>query len=166
MTDKVYFAASGGRIKIGVSRNVVGRLQDISAHLAEPLHLLGAADGSLAMEREIHCQLAAFRAKGEWFKDCPEVRAAIGDFVARRSRDWIFVNSRLLSLDDKAKPQDSEVTALLNKARSRWPRNTARQLSQALGVSLRTVKYWLSGARDPRGRTLIALQNEFGGAAQ
>ncbi len=77
MTQHVYFARAGDRIKIGVSRNVAKRLKDVGAHLLEDIVLLGTIVGSDRLERAIHARLKAHRVKNEWFADCPEVRSVV-----------------------------------------------------------------------------------------
>jgi Meiotically up-regulated gene 113 len=77
----IYFAASGGRIKIGVSQNVTRRLAYINTHLEEPLTLIGTISGGSKVENGIQAHFKQHRLKGEWFKDCEEVRQSIKNFI-------------------------------------------------------------------------------------
>lgn len=43
-----------------------------------------------------------------------------------------------------------------------WPYQTAFELSERAGVSVRTAKYWMSGKHPPSGRALIAIMDEIG----
>jgi hypothetical protein len=88
MKHRVYFAASKGRIKIGTtSKPVPERLAQISASLERPLVQIGFIDGDQQLERSIHRLLDAFRIRGEWFRDCPEIRKAI-DHLISRGESW------------------------------------------------------------------------------
>lgn len=82
MTERVYFAAAAGRIKIGTtSRGVTVRLVSINSHLAEPLVLLGDIEGGVPLERAIQKHLRQFKIKGEWYRDCDEIRRSITNII-------------------------------------------------------------------------------------
>ncbi|MES2602127.1 MAG: GIY-YIG nuclease family protein [Pseudomonadota bacterium] len=74
---KVYFLEGGGRIKIGHSRDVAARVRNIATSSPIKLGLLGSVDGSHKVEKAVHRMLAEHRVKGEWFVDCPQVRAVL-----------------------------------------------------------------------------------------
>jgi hypothetical protein len=71
---KLYFLGYPGRIKIGISRQVMRRLQEIANQMDQPPVLLGAVNGSRGFEKYLHKRLAKHRLHSEWFSDCEEVR--------------------------------------------------------------------------------------------
>lgn len=73
----VYFIACGRRIKIGISRQVQRRFRDIGLQQERIAQLLGTITGSFEREKAIHKDLRQYRLKGEWFRNCDEVRAYI-----------------------------------------------------------------------------------------
>jgi hypothetical protein len=70
----VYFvhAPLAGRVKIGVSRDVEGRLRALNQQSAEEYTLLGWIRGTYVLERAIHLALDEHRVRGEWFSLTPE----------------------------------------------------------------------------------------------
>ncbi len=78
---QVYFIECSGRIKVGFSTDVQSRLRKFSTGSAFKFSLIGAIDGTKALERAIHQQLAVHRAHGEWFEDCSAVRLVIVDLL-------------------------------------------------------------------------------------
>lgn len=81
--SSVYFAEADGRIKIGYSRQVAARVNQIQTGNAAPIKLLGFIPGGLAREREIHAQFASARLNGEWFTATPELLAFIASAGAK-----------------------------------------------------------------------------------
>lgn len=76
----VYFAQAGsGAIKIGVSADVRSRIRELQVGSAPVIRLIGVAPGNRDLESKIHRSLTAARVRGEWFRDCPEVRAVIAE---------------------------------------------------------------------------------------
>lgn len=79
----VYFIANGGRVKIGYTTNLQGRLSALSLR---PEHVLIALDGGPELERALHAHFAAHRhGETEWFELSPEVFRYIAD-PDRRAR--------------------------------------------------------------------------------
>jgi hypothetical protein len=76
---QVYFAAFGGlgMIKIGVSNDVAQRLQNIAKSEKCEGSLLLAIAGNRQIEAEQHRRFGKWRVRGEWFRDCEEVRSLI-----------------------------------------------------------------------------------------
>lgn len=70
----VYFARIGNAVKIGTTGNISLRL----SNLGQP-ELLGCMAGGFAEERRTHKRFTRFRLHGEWFADCPEIRAFINE---------------------------------------------------------------------------------------
>lgn len=81
--SSVYFAGSGGQVKIGWSRKVSARLAQLQTGSPIPIKLLGTMPGGRAVERRLHQQFAHLRLAGEWFADDPELLAYIGEATAR-----------------------------------------------------------------------------------
>lgn len=85
----VYFIECDGFIKIGYAGIANARWDAIrvcNPHTSTPLGLIHERDdvAAKALEASIHAELAAFRHKGEWFIDCPEVRR----LIAARASAW------------------------------------------------------------------------------
>lgn len=83
----VYFIAfpETGRIKVGVSNDVAQRLIDLSKGEGCTGEILHVMPGNRQAEMAAHNRLAAWRLDGEWFRDGPEVRAAIATHVHEKS---------------------------------------------------------------------------------
>jgi hypothetical protein len=73
----VYFVAGGPFIKIGWSFLIKTRVASLQTGNPYKLELLGAIPGSIDTERELHEMFKKYRAEGEWFEDCQEIR----DFI-------------------------------------------------------------------------------------
>lgn len=71
-TSVVYFVRLGNRIKIGWSTNLAQRLSNL-----QPEEVLAVIPGDTTLERELHRRFAKHRVVGEWFEDCPSIRAYI-----------------------------------------------------------------------------------------
>jgi hypothetical protein len=83
MKGMVYFAACSGRIKIGTSVAPEARIREIATHLFDAVTLLAVARGGAELESAIHKRLNKHLLRNEWFVDCEEVRAVMGDVVDR-----------------------------------------------------------------------------------
>jgi hypothetical protein len=83
----IYFIAHAGRIKVGYSANIDKRIKSFRTTMPE-LVLLGSMDGSLGHERSLHIALADYHCNGEWFEDCPEVRAILRDAQFNGIEEW------------------------------------------------------------------------------
>jgi hypothetical protein len=71
-----YFLADGaGRVKIGRTRNVAGRIRDLSTSTAQVLSLLGTIPDDV--EGVWHARWRACRIRGEWFTLTPELAHAL-----------------------------------------------------------------------------------------
>lgn len=85
----VYFLQWGAFVKVGCAGNVLTRCRGLrfSVPFGETT-LLGwiplgnVTANQFAHERDVHCHLEACRVRGEWFKDCPEIRR----FIAEHAR--------------------------------------------------------------------------------
>lgn len=88
----VYFAKCERMIKIGFSKNLEERLQTLSVASSKPIRLIGTVPGSKKLEQFFHKELHEHRVRGEWFKDCPQVRSFITNppvmpTVLKKTRD-------------------------------------------------------------------------------
>lgn len=91
----VYFVGAPGRIKVGVTADIERRLATLQAVDMEPLTLLATVDGAHALERETHRRIADYRIKGEWFRDCHEVRGVMQTVIEKGKRAFPFAASRM-----------------------------------------------------------------------
>jgi hypothetical protein len=143
MSKQIYFAACGGRIKIGIAGNVMSRLKQVGNHLSEPIELIGAIPGDHELERIIHVRLRPYRLKGEWFRDCPETRHFIHDVLVRTPADAPSQPGG--DIQSKKNEISNHPITFADLARLAYPVATARWLAERTGVDLRTAKRWLAG---------------------
>lgn len=80
-TSYVYFITDGEAIKIGKANNPKSRLSALQTSHYKPLAVLATMSGGEELERELHRTFDALRIRGEWFKDCREIR----DFINRNA---------------------------------------------------------------------------------
>lgn len=76
----IYFiqAQDNGPIKIGfTAHNPRKRMVKIQSDCPWPVSLLGAIEGTVSQEKQIHLVLARWRTQGEWFEPSPIVVAAV-----------------------------------------------------------------------------------------
>lgn len=81
----VYFVAVRGFIKIGWSENWRARVKHIQVNNPEEIEVLLVLGRPKIFEQTMHADFAAHRARGEWFHDCPEIRAYI---ESRKHECW------------------------------------------------------------------------------
>jgi hypothetical protein len=155
MSKQIYFAASGGRIKIGIASNVMSRLKDVGAHLAEPLELLGSIPGDYELEKIVHGRLHEHRLRGEWFRDCAETRHFIADVLTRSHADVVLPR---LSPVEKVRRQRSFFAVVAKHA---FPTKTAASVRALTGYSESTIYEWLAGRGDAPSSVLMALLGEI-----
>lgn len=83
--SSVYFAYSGGHVKIGYSKRVSARLAELRTGCALPIQLLGTMAGGRALERRLHERFDHLRLDGEWFVAHPELMTHIAAVAAHRA---------------------------------------------------------------------------------
>lgn len=158
--QRIYFAASCGRIKVGTTGGQIERrFAEINSFLVEPLELIGAVDGGVALERLLHARFGQFWLKGEWFKDCDELRQLIRQILLF-GPEAVGVKSPPVRSTRKTERQaraEQDVAGLIARAREVWPHKTAEHLSFATGRSIRSSRYWLSGRVVPTGAATFAI---------
>jgi hypothetical protein len=75
----VYFIRSGPFIKIGTTRNLRHRLNNIQTSHPTPLSLAGSVAGDARLERELHRRFAPLRVNGEWFREVDELAVYVAN---------------------------------------------------------------------------------------
>lgn len=85
----VYFLQTLNFIKIGLARCVKTRLMNIRH--ASPFEVVPIAyihcetvQAARELEGALHAEFAQHRERGEWFRDCDEIRA----YIAGRAQPW------------------------------------------------------------------------------
>lgn len=138
----IYFAEGGDQIKIGITRDVNARLRTLRNGAAQPLTLIGSIKGDLRREQQIHNTLKQHRIRGEWYRDCAEVRAAIQN---------CFNN---FDLAEGIRLKDS---AFGTAWKALHPVKSAEVLAARVGCSVRTAAYEISGEKQPSAQSILAL---------
>jgi hypothetical protein len=155
--EQVYFISHPrtGRIKIGFTRDLNTRLTTVGANLAEQVSLLGNLTGGRHLEQAIHHELRGWCIRGEWFRDCNEVRAFI-DLMLRDGpeKGFGYVGSRPV----QKKPKSNNFGRV---ARALWPKNTATNLAQRIGSSERGAQYLIDGERKVTARAIAVIVAEI-----
>lgn len=65
----VYFISDGHRVKIGVTRDLPGRLRKLQTGNSRPLSIVRTVIGDQTEETDMHERFAAYRLQGEWFRN-------------------------------------------------------------------------------------------------
>lgn len=86
MTNVVYFvSAPSKRVKIGTTRDMATRMQNLRGTSPEPLEVLLIIEGGLETEAYLHQRFGHLRTHSEWFLDCDELREFV-ELLRRRGR--------------------------------------------------------------------------------
>ena len=89
----VYAIKCEDYVKIGWSKTVQRRLNQISANNPFPVELLGCSPGTVGDEHELHLLLGITRVKGEWFGRTPFVKEVVRHLIkaekASDTVDWL-----------------------------------------------------------------------------
>lgn len=128
----IYFVENpdNGFIKIGYSVNVPRRLKELRQADHPGLVFMGAMDGRLIDERELHNRFANLREKGEWFRRNPillemiekDATLTLGETTPAKAEAIVSFSLRISS-DLLAQISDLAVAEL---------RSTNREMVQAL----------------------------------
>jgi hypothetical protein len=87
-TSYVYFIQAGsGPIKIGVARDAYSRRNDLQIGNHEPLRVVLAVPGDVAVESSLHAAFASLRIRGEWFRNRNPLRAFVRLLTVLHSDD-------------------------------------------------------------------------------
>lgn len=148
----VYFAASGGRIKIGTtSRSVGSRLKHISHSLPDELELIGRIPGDTRMERAVQRYLVEWNLKGEWFQDCEIVRRKIWQIIAD-GPEALGIRPIVPCVETKdapIPPKDEYKILFPGLVRLVWPNDPLRQLIAFTEYPEGECEKWLAGQEEP-----------------
>ena len=60
-------------MKIGISAEPAERLRQLQSSHSDKLELVASFDGKIADERRLHERFKAYRKRGEWFHESPEI---------------------------------------------------------------------------------------------
>lgn len=79
-TGSVYlvFCPELRMLKIGWTKNVNQRMTQLQGQSPAELVMLKVIPATERVERDLHRAFRAKRIRGEWFEDCPEIRAEFG----------------------------------------------------------------------------------------
>jgi hypothetical protein len=83
----IYFVEVQGNIKIGLAANWKRRINALQTASPFPVKRLLILSAYVGFERSLHDKFSAFRVRGEWFKDCPEIR----EFIASAAQSDLVV---------------------------------------------------------------------------
>lgn len=162
----IYFVSDGSAIKIGRSRNVKSRIQELQGANAKPLALLGSVDGHSAHETKVHSELSSYRLSGEWFADCEPVRSAI----ARYMESGIEVEAELKTGPESEAVVRCRIAAQVLISRKMNAGQSKMQAYENLASEVGTNSEWLrkfmskapSGVKEPRLSVGLALLESAG----
>jgi len=76
---RVYFVEcpARGLIKIGFTADIRNRMRTLRTSATDAIRLIGSIEGTRRDEMALHARFMRRRKFGEWFEDCPEIRAYI-----------------------------------------------------------------------------------------
>jgi hypothetical protein len=74
----VYFLIAGDFYKIGYSKSIKIRIGSLQTGCPHKIRLAGVIAGSKSFEKHLHTKFRKYRANGEWFHSCDDIK----DFVA------------------------------------------------------------------------------------
>jgi hypothetical protein len=148
MKDRIYFAAAGGRIKIGTTtKRVSDRVTAINHHLSKPLKVIGFIAGGVPLERAVHKHLDQYRLKGEWFRDCEDLRKEIDRIIAIGPAAIGFKGrARRPEAIRRIPPGNKRSIGRL--ARVIWGERALVQLMTFTGAPPVEITKWLDGSAD------------------
>jgi hypothetical protein len=73
----IYFVEMAGHIKIGLASNWRKRVSGLQTSSPFEITCLLVLTAYIGLERDLHEKFSAAHVRGEWFKDCPEIRVFI-----------------------------------------------------------------------------------------
>ena len=152
MTTYIYFvqADGNGPIKIGTTQfNPHRRMVKIQSDCPWPVHLIGAIEGTVAQEKQIHLVLGKFRTQGEWFNPHPVVLAAV-DEALRVGTEVAFRSER--------KPKHKHPLCEYRAAN----KLTVRDIADRTGLSACSISRFETRRNKPCGASLKSLMAATG----
>lgn len=92
-------AVGSGFLKIGHAKHFRNRIESLQTPCPHPLAVVALISGcnpdaDNCHEWDLHRDLATFRVRGEWFRDCDEVRAHLRGAVERAGGIWVVSCAR------------------------------------------------------------------------
>lgn len=84
----VYFIMSGDHIKIGFSRDPMGRMADLQISTSSKLHMLAFLPGTMSDEKWLHDIFDDLRIHGEWFLYQGALARYINDAISVSLPSW------------------------------------------------------------------------------
>lgn len=150
MKNKIYFAGAAGRIKIGTTtKKVTERITAINSHLSKPLEVIGFIEGGNPLEHAIHKHLQQYRIKGEWFRDCAELRKEIDRLIVQGPRAIGFEGEKVLRSErSKGRLPAGKPQSLGVFARLIWGERALVQLMAFTREDPSIITGWLDGSVD------------------
>lgn len=102
MKGRVYFVSAPGRVKVGYTKTPENRLAKLRQVDMEELTVIGVVAATRKSEKSLQAKLSKYLIKGEWFRDCHEVRDAITQFMhgAERTLQEEAIQHPLSALDE------------------------------------------------------------------
>lgn len=145
----VYFIASAGRIKIGVTENLDRRIREIGAHLPEPPELIGAMPGGYRLEKRVHELLSADNIVREWFTDNQDVRSVCLRLISEGPEAfWNDIIDESPAPTSVPTPTREQRLAALNFVlEEMWPDERFERLADFAGASEVDAEAWLNGTK-------------------
>ena len=133
----IYFIEHAGLIKIGFATNIEKRLESFKTAIPAFVRL-GSMEGSRGHERAIHNALAFYREKGEWFRDCTEVR----NFLMQVIRDGIEEWRPARTAQFTPSMWDKRALRLVNIICAERPQSELRKIGKELSISIPAGVIW------------------------
>lgn len=155
MTSYIYFiqAENDGPIKIGFTgRDPRKRMVKIQSDCPWRVKLLGAIEGTVSQEKQIHLLLAMFKTQGEWFEPHPVVLAAV-----REALNCGKAPSPLNKNDRRTSTHDHPLTRYRNERKM-----SLRSLADQAGLTCGFLSKVERRIQRPGTGAVVALQRVTG----
>lgn len=158
--EVIYFVQQGqsGPIKIGRTRNIRGRLDQMANNNSCELLVRALVPGSVMLERELHMRFGRHLLRGEWFHPHPEIVGYIATLPEALLRDLKYRRKyrKGLPLEDaKAIWVDPALTTAQARAMIGWG---TRKIQEVLGRRRPIDGRWRSPRSGLKALVLTDLQ--------
>lgn len=125
----VYYMELGDLIKIGTTRNIVGRVATLN-----PEQVLAVEPGDRIQEAERHRQFAAARRHGEWFMRTPDLVRHAADLRQRfESESGLTLDAWLDRPSPRSKPHTSRESTQSSSPAGREVESSSPSVANASG---------------------------------
>lgn len=108
----IYLIKSGEYVKIGFSENINKRLSILQTGNPIKMEIIDYKEGNKIDEGILHSLCKEFRIRGEWFKDCDQVREIFKNYISKKldnikiqDKDFIYVNLNFEELYNLEMPE-------------------------------------------------------------